>query len=261
VPAADIDARTGWLREGGAVLKDSDPESAASLGTGLERLSGTVALDTRGTTITVSMPWKGWKARLDGKPIALNKPYFVAGNFRRIELEGRAPAGAKGGFPGAVMVGPTRIRPLAWRFERGLDVAWIRGMKPDWDRKADYHSTLLDPVLRFAEDYRLVDYPAQIRVTATFTPPTDGEWHLRLRYPGAGPGKVFLKGTVAVPNPEGGPGSEVMGTLKAGVPLPLRVNYEMQLSHAPATAFLLETKAPGDTAWHWIDAHTLRPPQ
>ena len=262
VPAADIDARNGWLDLGGGkgTLKDSDPNTAQGL-SGLSRLGATVAVDTRGTTLTISLPWPGWRAKMDGKALPLNKPFFAPGNFRYLELEGVAPKGVSGAFPAAVLAGPskTRLHTLAWHFDQGLKIEWLRGMKPDWERKADYYSTLLVPVLRYDEDYRLVDYPAQTRITGTFTPPSDGEWHVRLRWPGAGEGTVHLKGGSSAPAPEGGPDTEAVAVLKAGQPVPLRINYDMQLSLAPATAFLLEAKGPGDADWHWIDAHTLRP--
>ena len=263
VPAADLDARAGWLIEGspGGVLKDSDASASQAKAGQRLSLAASVAVNTLGDTLTVHLDWPGWSLKVDGKRQALNKPFFARGNFGVLQLEGRVPSGASGAFPAQILAGPgkSRLSPLAWHPQQGLTVAFLAGQKPDWDRKENYDSTLLVPALRFDEDYKLVYYPAQLRVSGSFSPPTSGEWHMRLGYPGGGIGALHLAGATAPPMSVSEQPTEVAVTLAAGVAVPLRIDYEMQLSQAPATALMLQTKAPGDDAWRWIDAHTLRP--
>jgi hypothetical protein len=262
IPAADLDARAGWLDlKGGSTLKNSDPKAFQDHAGQVLHIGATVPVDTVGNSLMLRLAWPGWRLKVDGKAMPMNKPFFARGNFRFVELEGTVPKGFQGPFPGQVLAGPGlgRLNTLAWRFDQGLNVAFMRGFKPDLDRKEDYNATLLDPILRWGEDYKLVDYPGQIRITAKFTPPSTGEWHLRLRWPGSDGGVIHLGSALAVQGAIGGPDTEVAGVLQAGVPVPLRVDYPMNLAMAYVTAFLLEAKGPGESAWHWIDARSLRP--
>jgi hypothetical protein len=267
IPAKDIEARNGWLflsGDGSRVAPGDAGFVKAHAGAKL-RLGTTVLADTPGQSVVARAPWPGWKAVIDGRPLALNKPTWIEGGLRFVELEGKVPAKADQALPfgfqnihaNGTPLGDKQL--LAWRLDFGFRVDFLRGMGPDLDRPATYSGYWRFPAVRWNEDYKLVDYPARVRARATYVPAKSGLWEFRLAKPGGGNGRVTVDKKLVFVREGNGSLNSAAVELQAGKPVEFRVDYEMQLAVAQATAFLLQAKAPGSDHFEWMLGEEFKP--
>jgi hypothetical protein len=210
------------------------------------------------------MAWPGFKLKIDGQDRPLNRRFACEGGLRFLEIEGRIPAAPKGPLPLNVQSefgpnpGPKPL--LAWRTDKGFRAEFLPGLNADLDRPAPYWALWRLPVVRFGEDYKLVNYPAQVRLGARLTVPVSGLWQFRLAWPGGGNGRISVNGKPCMAQSDlypSFPPEPVM--LTAGEPVDFRVDYEMHLNIAPATAFILQAKAPGEKDYSWADPRWFTP--
>jgi len=258
VPKEEARKRFGALdMEGGGLMQVTAADFCQNHAGRPLHLGATVLVDTVGQTLTVRLPWSGWRLRVDGEPQPMNKPFACEGGLRFVELQGRIPSGAQGALGLQVDsrygVQPGLKQLLAWRFEHGLRAEYLPGMSRQVDRKALYSSIWRLPLVRFNEDYKLVNYPAQVRLTGRFTPPSSGVWEFRLAWPGGGDGRIMVAGKPVFARSELFAVAPASLTLTAGRAVPFRVDYEMQLNAVRSTAMALQARGPGHKDFQWMD--------
>jgi hypothetical protein len=201
VPKEDAANAAGLLQSKGG--KESSvhaftPQGLELIGEGPQRLAASVWLDTAGSTLTVHVGLPGWRARLNGNAIPLDKAFRAPGGMHVLELEGVVPKGAHGPFPLSIkstvadLMEQRRVHAHRFKPTYNADVYHIDAAGKVSPTKT-YSWKGIAPVIRF-NDTGTWTCTYNLIVNMHIRPKVSGDYYFRMHWPGAAPAKVWVDG-------------------------------------------------------------------